>query len=129
MVENIDAGPHIPGKDRMATLTLIWTKQGQIHSSYPTEPHMSLPMLAVGLDSVIKGMEASDPDEQKRSGFQVLKAVAVLLRHCAEVEKMSFVMKQHAQGQEQPLIVPATNIPPGGIDPSKFDPRFIRKPN
>jgi hypothetical protein len=103
----------IPNNERLATLQVVWTKAGQIYTSYPVEPYYSLPMISAALDAVVKSKAGITPPH-------VMESISVLLRYCADIEGTAARM---AQQQKEPLIVPATNIP------ANIDPRFLRKPN
>lgn len=115
MTEQLEGGPHIPGKDRVATLAIIWTKAGQIQTSYPTEDHFSLPMLSTALDAVVKKKKEMGKEDK------LLEAVATLLHHVAEMAKVAFTMAQKAKAE--PAIIPATGKLP------IFDPKYLQKPH
>jgi hypothetical protein len=80
----------IPMEDRAATLTIIWTKTGQIYTSYPTEHHYAVKMLGVALNAVADAIQKSYVEALQR-------------------------IKSGGIGKE-PLIVPASALPQG-VDP------------
>jgi len=50
-VELVDPSS-IPVEDRLATISIVWTKDGKVFMSQPSEAHLTIKMLSVALSTL-----------------------------------------------------------------------------